>query len=64
MVEPDSMNNVTVYVKNEGNMASSISLATENWNPLNASDYLALIVSSSAHGIESFSFNIIISISS
>lgn len=33
MVEPSSMNNATVYVRNEGNVAASISLATENWNP-------------------------------
>ena len=84
MVEPDSMNNVTVYVRNEGNVAASISLATENWNPSSASDYLALswnyngrqlnpqevvpvtltlTVSSSVQGIESFSFDIIISVS-
>jgi hypothetical protein len=83
MVEPSSINNVTVYVRNEGNMAANISLATENWNPPNASDHLALnwnhdgrqvdpleavpikltlTVSSSVHGIESFSFDIIISI--
>jgi hypothetical protein len=64
-------------------MAANISLATENWNPPNASDHLALnwnydgrqvdpleavpikltlTVSSSVHGIESFSFDIIISI--
>lgn len=42
MVEPGSMNNVTVYVRNDGNVAANISLATENWNPSNASDYLAL----------------------
>jgi hypothetical protein len=84
MVEPGSMNNVTVYVRNEGNVAVSISLATENWNPLNASDYLTLdwnydgrqlnpqevaqttltlTVSLSVHGIESFCFDIIISVS-
>jgi len=84
MVEPSSMNNVTVYVRNEGNVAASISLATENWNPSNASDYMTLSwnydgqqlnpqevaqvtvtlnVSSSVQGIESFSFDIIISIS-
>jgi hypothetical protein len=84
MVEPGSMNNVTVYVRNEGNVAANISLATENWNPINASDYLALswiydgrqlspqevipatltlTVSSSVQGIESFSFDIIMSIS-
>jgi len=84
MVEPGSMNNVTVYVRNEGNVVASISLATENWNPSNASDYLTLSwnydgrelnplevvqvtltlsVSSSVQGIESFSFDIIISVS-
>jgi hypothetical protein len=84
MVEPGSMNNVTVYVRNEGNVAANISLATENWNPSSASDYLALswnydgrqlnlqevvpitlnlTVSSSVHGIESFSFDIVISVS-
>jgi hypothetical protein len=84
MVEPGSMNNVTVYVRNEGNVAASIYLTTENWDPPNASDYLTLswnydgqqlipqevtpatltlTVSPSVHGIESFSFDIIISIS-
>lgn len=42
IVEPGSMNNVTVYVRNDGNVIASISLATENWSPSNASDYLAL----------------------
>jgi len=85
VVEPGSMNNVTVYVRNEGNVAANISLATENWNPSNASDYLSLswnydgrqlnpqevvpvtltlTVSSSVQGIESFSFDIVISIHS
>jgi len=84
MVEPGSLNNVTVYVRNQGNVVASISLATENWNPSTASNYLALSwnydgrplnplqvaqvamtlnVSSSVQGIESFSFDIIISVS-
>ncbi|MEM2129378.1 MAG: hypothetical protein QXZ70_02145, partial [Candidatus Bathyarchaeia archaeon] len=42
MIEPGSINNETVYVRNEGNMAANISMATENWNPQNASNYLAL----------------------
>jgi hypothetical protein len=84
MVEPGPMNNVTVYVRNEGNVAASIYLTTENWDPPNASDYLTLswnyegqqlspqevipailtlTVSPSVQGIESFSFDIIISIS-
>jgi len=84
MVEPGSMNHVTVYVRNEGNVAASLSLATENWNPSNASDYLTLswnydgrplnplevaqvtltlALPPSVQGIESFRFDIIISIS-
>jgi hypothetical protein len=84
MVEPGSMNNVTVYVRNEGNVAADLSLATDNWNPSSASNYMAftwnyanqplqplevvqvvltLTVSSSIQGIESFSFDIAISIS-
>jgi hypothetical protein len=42
MVEPGSMDNVMVYVRNEGNVAPNISLATDNWNPFTASDYLSL----------------------
>ena len=41
-VEPDSTNNVTIYVRNEGNTAANISMATENWNPSNAPNYLTL----------------------
>jgi hypothetical protein len=41
-VEPGSTNNVTVYVRNEGNTAANISMTTENWNPLNAPNYLTL----------------------
>jgi len=84
-VEPGSTNNVTVYVRNEGNTAANISMTTENWNPTNAPNYLtlnwnyngqqlnpseavqitlSLIVSSNVQGIENFSFDIIIGISS
>jgi len=41
-VEPDSTNNVTVYVRNEGNTAANISMTSENWNPSNAPNYLTL----------------------
>ncbi|MGB9777987.1 MAG: hypothetical protein ACPLW8_01160 [Candidatus Bathyarchaeales archaeon] len=82
-VEPGSINNVTVYVRNEGNTAANISMTTENWNPSNASNYLtlswnyngqqlnpsevvqitlSLAVSSNVQGIESFSFDIIVSV--
>ncbi len=41
-VEPGSVNSIVVYVRNEGNVAAAISLATDNWNPSNASDFLTL----------------------
>jgi hypothetical protein len=84
IVEPGSMNNVTVYVRNEGNVAANLSLATDNWTPSNASDYislgwnyanqtlnpfdvvqvtLTLTISLGIEGIDSFSFDIIISAS-
>ena len=42
MVEPDSINNATVYIKNESNAPVTLSLGTENWNPTNASNYMTL----------------------
>jgi hypothetical protein len=42
MLSPGSSKNVTVYVKNEGNVALRLSLATQNWNPINASTYIGL----------------------
>jgi len=42
LVEPGSANNVSVYVRNDGNVASTLFLTTENWSPVNASDYIRL----------------------
>jgi hypothetical protein len=33
---------VTVYVRNEGNVAATLSRATQNWNPATASSYMTL----------------------
>ena len=41
-VEPGSANNVSVYVRNDGNVASTLFLTTENWSPANASGYIRL----------------------
>ena len=41
-VEPGSANNVTIYVRNEGNVVATLFMYTENWDPTNASDYLEL----------------------
>ena len=42
MVELGSSKNVTVYVKNTENVALTLSLSAENWNPANASKYMSL----------------------
>src|SRR5271157_2622147 len=41
-IEPGSNSTLTVYVRNEGNSAASLSLETSNWNPSGAMDYLSL----------------------
>jgi len=41
-VEPGSSKNVTVYIRNEGNSVSTLSLNTSNWNPSSASNYISL----------------------
>lgn len=40
VLEPASTKNVTCYIRNEGNSASTLSMYTSNWNPSNASDYI------------------------
>lgn len=42
MVEPGSTEDVTVYIKNEGNSPVTLSLETQNWRPSTASDYMSL----------------------
>lgn len=42
IIEPGSSVNVTVYVRNEGNVPMRIALNVTNWNPSNASDYMRL----------------------
>ena len=42
MVEPGSTSDVTIYVKNEGNAAETLSSTTENWRPPIASTYMSL----------------------
>jgi len=41
-IDPGSSVNKTVYIKNTGNNAATLSLATSNWNPTNASNYMTL----------------------
>jgi hypothetical protein len=42
ILEPGHVKNVTVYVRNEGNVAEILSMYVENWNPQNVSDWLLL----------------------
>ena len=41
-LEPSSVKNVTMYVKNTGNAPGTLSLQTGNWSPADASSYLML----------------------
>ena len=41
-LEPGSAKNVTLHIRNEGNYPATIILATGNWKPVNASNYMAL----------------------
>ena len=42
LIESDSAYNVTTYIRNEGNFATTLFLDVENWNPEDASNYLTL----------------------
>jgi len=42
ILEPGSNVNKTVYIRNEGNAAATLSMTTSNWNPSNASNYITL----------------------
>lgn len=42
VLEPGSNKTITIYVRNEGNAAATLSQATQNWNPTAASSYLTL----------------------
>ena len=42
MLEPGESKNVTVYVKNEGNVQVTLALTVESWVPSNAEDFITL----------------------
>lgn len=41
-LDPGANQNVVSYIRNEGNLAVTLSLSTDNWNPTDASQYLTL----------------------
>jgi hypothetical protein len=42
MLSPGTVANVSFYVRNEGNLAVRLGLASQNWSPVNASSYMSL----------------------
>jgi len=40
--EPGSVKTVTVYIRNEGNAAITLSMSTTNWSPSTAPNYISL----------------------
>lgn len=42
MMEPGLSKSFTLYLRNEGNSALTLSMTSENWYPANAADYLTL----------------------
>ncbi len=42
LLDPGSDKTVTVYVRNEGNSVTTLSKATQNWDPSTASSYMTL----------------------
>jgi hypothetical protein len=41
-LEPGGSQTVTCYIRNEGNLPSTLSMYTSNWNPSNSDTYLSL----------------------
>ena len=39
-VEPGSTKNLTIYIRNEGNVAVTLLVYADNWNPPDASNYM------------------------
>jgi len=41
-IEPGSVKNVSLFIRNEGTVAADLFLSTDNWNPSNASEFMTL----------------------
>jgi len=41
-LEPGSSQNITIYIRNEGNIPMTLNMTTDNWNPSSASTYITL----------------------
>lgn len=43
MLSSGETKNVTIYLRNEGNVALTLNLTTQNWIPVNAPNYIGLV---------------------
>ena len=41
-IEPGSSKNVTIYIRNEGNIPMTLNMTDDNWSPSSASTYITL----------------------
>ena len=41
-VEPESVKNVSLFIRNEGTVAADLFLSTDKWDPSNASEFMIL----------------------
>ena len=41
-LEPGASQDIVLYIKNEGNVAITLNMQTDNWSPQSAEDYLTL----------------------
>ncbi len=51
-IEPGSTNNVTFFARNEGSQAISLLISAENWQPIEATDYMTFTSEYSGHAID------------
>lgn len=41
-IEPESVKNVSLFIRNEGTVTAGLFLSTDNWSPSNASEFMTL----------------------
>lgn len=62
-LEPGTTADVTVYIKNEGNIAVVLSMTTDNWDPTSASDHITLSWNRESHVLNSGSVQAVLTLS-
>jgi hypothetical protein len=62
-LEPGATANVTVYIKNEGNIPVVLNMATDNWYPTSASDKITLSWNRESYVLNSGSVQAVLTLS-